>query len=174
MVYSCDNKIDGTSEATINNAKLKAVVNGTDVTTIDALSSAKTLVRGNAYYMEANWDGSNLYFSNEFCPDGNHPHMIDLGLPSGTKWACCNVGANSPAECGDYFAWGETPPKVILYLTNYKWYIGGDDHNITKYCCNSDYGTVDNRTELELEDDAAYVNWGQSGACHQRLRFLNC
>ena len=77
-----DNKIDGTSEATINNAKLKAVVNGTAVITIDALSSAKTLVRGNAYYMKANWDGSNLYFSNEFCPDGNHPHAIDLGLPS--------------------------------------------------------------------------------------------
>ena len=155
-----DNKIGGTSEATINNAKLKAVVNGTDVITIDALSSAKTLVRGNAYYMEANWDGSTLYFSNEFCPDGNHPHVIDLGLPSGTKWACCNVGANSPAEGGDYFAWGEITTKSYFKASNYKWYYGGDDHNITKYNRNSDYGTVDGRTELELEDDAAYVNLG--------------
>ena len=155
-----DNKIGGTSEATIDNAKLKAVVNGTDVTTIDALSSAKTLVRGNAYYMGANWDGSTLYFSNEFCPDGNHPHMIDLGLPSGTKWACCNVGANSPAESGDFFAWGEITPKAYFGESNYKWYIGGDDHNITKYCSNSDYGTVDNIIGLQLEDDAAYVNWG--------------
>ena len=155
-----DNKIDGTSEATIDNAKLKGVVNGTAVTTIDALSSAKTLVRGNAYYMEANWDGSTLYFSNEFCPDGNHPHMIDLGLPSGTKWACCNVGANSPAEGGDHFAWGETTPKPYYSKNNYKWYSGGDDHNISKYCCNSDYGTIDNRQELEPEDDAAYVSWG--------------
>ena len=155
-----DNKIGGTTEATIDNAKLKAVVNGNAVTTIDALSSAKTLVRGNAYYMEANWDGSNLYFSNEFCPDGNHPHMIDLGLPSGTKWACCNVGANSPAECGDYFAWGETSPKEGYFYSNYKWFVGGDYHQITKYCANSDYGIVDNRTQLEPEDDAAYVNWG--------------
>ena len=155
-----DNKIGGTTEATINNAKLKAVVNDKAVTTIDALSSAKTLVRGNAYYMEANWDGSTLYFSNEFCPDGNHPHMIDLGLPSGTKWACCNVGANSPAEGGDHFAWGETTPKPYYSKNNYKWYSGGDDHKITKYCSNSYFGTVDNIIGLELADDAAYVNWG--------------
>ena len=171
-----DNKIDGTSEATINNAKLKAVVNGTAVITIDALSSAKTLVRGNGYYMEANWDGSTLYFSNEFCPDGNHPHMIDLGLPSGTKWACCNVGANSPAEGGDFFAWGETAPKSSYLNWNYKWYVGGDDHNISKYCRNSDYGTIDNREELELEDDAAYVNWGpewRMPSVYQVLELLN-
>ncbi len=155
-----ENKIDGTTEATINNAKLKAIVDGNAVTTIDAMSSAKTLVRGNAYYMEVNWDGSTLYFSNEFCPDGNHPHMIDLGLPSGTKWACCNIGANVPTDCGDYFAWGETDPKSAFGDYNYKWFIGGDYHQITKYCANSDYGIVDNRTQLEPEDDAAYVNWG--------------
>ena len=166
-----DNKIDGTSEATINNAKLKAVVNGTAVITIDALSSAKTLVRGNAYYMKANWDGSNLYFSNEFCPDGNHPHAIDLGLPSGTKWACCNVGANSPAECGDYFAWGETTTKSAYTFYNYKWFINGDYHQITKYCSNSDYGIVDNIVELELEDDAAYVNWGSEWRMPETAQF---
>ena len=166
-----DNKIDGTSEATIDNAKLKAVVNGTAVTTIDALSSAKTLVRGNAYYMEANWDGSTLYFSNEFCPDGNHPHAIDLGLPSGTKWACCNVGANSPAEGGDYFAWGETTTKSAYTFYNYKWFINGDYHQITKYCANSDYGIVDNIVGLELEDDAAYVNWGSEWRMPETAQF---
>ena len=36
---------------------------------------------------------------------------MDLGLPSGLKWATCNVRANSPEECGDYFAWGEIKPK---------------------------------------------------------------
>lgn len=45
------------------------------------------------------------------CPDDNHPHAIDLGLPSGTKWACCNVGATSPEENGGYYAWGETREK---------------------------------------------------------------
>ena len=124
------------------------------------MSSAKTLVRGNAYYMEINWDGETLYFSNAYCPDGHHPHIIDLGLPSGAKWACCNVGANTPTDYGDFFAWGETSPKSDFGEYNYKWYYNGDNHQITKYCCNSDYGTVDNRTELEPEDDAAYVNWG--------------
>ncbi len=155
-----DYRIDGTTESTINNARLKAVVNGNDVTSSDALSSAKTLVRGNAYYMEINWNGETLYFSNAYCPDGHHPHIIDLGLPSGAKWACCNVGANTPTDYGDFFAWGETSPKSDFGEYNYKWYYNGDNHQITKYCCNSDYGTVDNRTELEPEDDAAYVNWG--------------
>jgi len=148
------------ADVTIDNAKLKAVVNGEDLTTIDVMISYKTQARGNAYYMEVNWDGSALYFSNEFCPDSNHPHIIDLGLPSGTKWACCNVGANIPTECGNYFAWGETTSKSYYANHNYKWYVGGDNHKITKYCCNSNFGTVDNRTQLEPEDDAAYVNWG--------------
>ncbi len=42
-------------------------------------------------------------------PDGHD--YVDLGLPSGTLWATCNVGASSPEEYGDYFAWGETEPK---------------------------------------------------------------
>ena len=42
------------------------------------------------------------------CPDDNHPHLIDLGLPSGTKWACCNVGASSPEELHHFYAWGVT------------------------------------------------------------------
>ena len=151
---------DEINGATIDNAKLKAHVNGNSVTTIDALIAYKIFACGNTYYMEANWDGSNLYYSDEFCPDGNHPHAIDLGLPSGTKWACCNVGANTPTDCGDFFAWGETATKSSFTEYNYKWYIGGDVHKITKYCSNSDYGTVDNILGLELEDDAAYVNWG--------------
>lgn len=42
------------------------------------------------------------------CPDGNHPHAIDLGLPSGTKWSCCNIGANNPEGYGLLCGWGET------------------------------------------------------------------
>ena len=41
----------------------------------------------------------------------NGHEWVDLGLPSGTKWATCNVGASSPEEYGDYFAWGETTTK---------------------------------------------------------------
>ena len=49
----------------------------------------------------------------EICPDSQHPHLIDLGLPSGTKWACCNVGASSPEKYGDYYAWGEKSTKKV-------------------------------------------------------------
>lgn len=54
------------------------------------------------------------------CPDENHPHLIDLGLPNGTKWACCNVGANSPEDIGGYYAWGETEVKAVYDDQNYK------------------------------------------------------
>ena len=81
------------------------------------------------------------------------PEYVDLGLPSGTLWATCNVGANSPEEDGDYFAWGETEPKDYYYWNTYKWSNG--EYNITKYS-----SQVDNKTELDPEDDAAYVNWG--------------
>lgn len=65
------------------------------------------------------------------CPDDNHPHLIDLGLPSGTKWACCNVGATKPEEDGGYYAWGETSEKDIYNVDTYKWREGT---KITKYC----------------------------------------
>ena len=48
-----------------------------------------------------------LKHSTHSCPDNNHPHMIDLGLPSGTKWSCCNVGASKPEEYGGYYEWGQ-------------------------------------------------------------------
>jgi len=90
---------------------------------------------------------------------------VDLGLPSGTLWATCNVGANSPEEYGDYFAWGETTGynvgKTDFSWSTYK-YCKGSETTMTKYCTSSSYGTVDNKTELEPEDDAATANWGSS------------
>lgn len=99
------------------------------------------------------------FMESHACPDDNHPHAIDLGLPSGTLWACCNVGASSPEGYGDYFAWGETEPKDYYDWSTYKWFNCEEDE-ITKYCMNSYYGTIDNKTELDAEDDAATANWG--------------
>jgi hypothetical protein len=93
-------------------------------------------------------------------PTNGH-EWVDLGLPNGTKWATCNVGAESPEDYGDYFAWGETEPKDYYDWSTYKWYNGSYDTQ-TKYCTDSYYGTVDNKTTLDLSDDAAYVNWGSS------------
>ena len=89
---------------------------------------------------------------------------VDLGLPSGTLWATCNVGADNPEDIGDYFAWGETAPKDIYDWSNYRY--GGMANwlfAMTKYCTDSCYGFngfVDNLTVLEPADDAATVNWG--------------
>lgn len=58
------------------------------------------------------------------CPDDNHPHAIDLGLPSGTKWACCNIGAKNPEGYGTYYAWGDTEARLCheMDLNNYVHY----------------------------------------------------
>ena len=82
-----------------------------------------------------------------------------MGLPSGTLWATRNIGADNPEQFGDYFAWGEIEPKDCYDYGTYKW-CDGNYLSLTKYCTDTLYGTVDNKTELEPEDDAAWMNWG--------------
>ena len=66
------------------------------------------------------------------CPDNNHPHLIDLGLKSGTMWACCNMGAQSPGEYGGYYAWGETSEKESYTWENYAyWYDTNGDGSVS-------------------------------------------
>ena len=77
------------------------------------------------------------------------PEYVDLGLS--VKWATFNVGATSPEDYGDYFAWGETEPKETYSWATYKW---GTSSKLTKY------NTTDGKTILEPEDDAAQVHWG--------------
>ncbi len=84
---------------------------------------------------------------------------VDLGLPSGTLWATCNVGASKPEDYGDYFAWGETETKSTYNWSTYKW-CNGSYNTLTKYNTDSSHGTVDNKRVLELADDAARANWG--------------
>lgn len=89
---------------------------------------------------------------------------VDLGLPSGTLWANMNVGSQTREEtsvkCGSYFSWGETTPKGTYGKGNYKFY-NNFSQKLTKYCVNSNEGNVDNKKELDPEDDAATVNWGK-------------
>lgn len=125
------------------------------------------------YYYDTPHDYPLVHEGEHHCPDGNHPHLIDLGLPSGTLWACCNVGASVPEEYGDYFAWGETEPKSYYQYSNYKLMtmIFGHDCEGCKYTIDDNYVDAcwynnkifigDNKTELDLEDDAAYMNWGE-------------
>jgi hypothetical protein len=85
---------------------------------------------------------------------GTDHRFVDLGLPSGTLWATCNIGATTPEGYGDYFAWGETTPKSTYSWSTYKY--GSPSSTLTKYC------SIDNLTTLLPEDDAATANWGNS------------
>ena len=96
--------------------------------------------------------------------NSNHEY-VDLGLPSGTLWATCNVGANAPEEYGDYFAWGETQPQAdnAYNWESYKYANGTSYENLKfiKYCNNYGYNDfTDTLTVLLPEDDAATANWG--------------
>ena len=84
----------------------------------------------------------------EMCPDENHPHLIDLGLPGGTKWACCNVGASKPEGYGGYYAWGETEEKSVY---NWDTYLYGSDWDGCVHIGNEISGT---------KYDVARVKWG--------------
>ena len=85
----------------------------------------------------------------------NGHECVDLGLPSGTLWATCNVGATTPEDYGNYYAWGETVTKATYdWSTYFDTSDGGS--TFTKY--NSNGG----KTVLDPEDDAAHVHWGGS------------
>ncbi len=106
--------------------------------------------KGASYGEEVSFTTKERYYENGY-------EYIDLGLS--VKWATMNVGASNPEDYGDYFAWGETEPKDVYDWSTYKW-CNGSYTSLTKYNTSSSYGTVDNKTKLELSDDAAHVNWG--------------
>lgn len=96
-------------------------------------------------------DGSVAVFQ---CPDEHHPHAIDLGLPSGTKWSCCNVDAATPEAFGNYFAWGETTPHKDLTFTwgTYTHYSYDERGHVTFNHLGADIAGTDY--------DVAHANWG--------------
>ena len=117
-------------------------------------------LRGLEYYY-----GDEKSFTTEGSGGGgeyNGHEYIDLGLPSGTLWATCNVGANTPEDYGYYFAWGETQEKDAYDWSTYQ-YCNGDFNRLTKYCCGTSFGYhefVDNLSVLQDSDDAATAHWG--------------
>ena len=87
--------------------------------------------------------------------------VVDLGLTSGNLWATCNIGATSPEQTGNYYAWGETTTKNSFEWSNYALSRDGDRFSITKYCLHTDNGQVDNKKKLETTDDVAYTLMGE-------------
>jgi len=90
-------------------------------------------------------------------PVWDNMEPVDLGLS--VKWASCNLGATAPEEYGNYYAWAETDTKSEYTWENYKWWVSGssdtDDLIVSKYNDSEKNGTVDNKGELDAEDDAA-------------------
>ena len=104
------------------------------------------------------------------------PEAVDLGLPSGLKWASFNLGASKLYEYGDYYAWGETEPYYCgiddagnmewkeskengYSWSSYMWSMDSDN-TLTKYCSDSSYGNegfIDGKTALDAGDDAAFM-----------------
>ena len=136
-----------------------------NITVADVMSLVKNIMSGDVEIPTAPG----------LCPDNNHPHMIDLGLPSGVKWSCCNLGALNPEGTGCYYAWGETTGSCEgknYFDWQYYQYNHFDSNNdnsyfgysLTKYCQDSEYGYngfTDNLKTLSSEDDAASVKWGE-------------
>lgn len=87
---------------------------------------------------------------------GGHEY-VDLGLPSGTLWATYNVGATSPYEKGQYFAWGETEPREDFSWESYKFFKGYEvDPNNGEWAVLENIGSDISGTEY----DAARYQWG--------------
>jgi len=135
------------------NGKIVSTPNFRSAATIDAM--CKTLISktgdqgqyGSTNTSSTSPGASSSTRSTGNCPDGNHPHLIDLGLPSGTKWACCNVGANKPESSGEYYSWGEVVTKYRYNYKTYLHYSNGRYINIGTDISGSRY-------------DAAHVEWG--------------
>ena len=90
-------------------------------------------------------------------PTGIVPEKVDLGLPSGLKWANFNVGATREMDYGLFYQWGGVTAVTREGWDIYPW---GSENALTKYCTDAAFGTVDNKTTLELADDAAHVAYG--------------
>ena len=113
----------------------------------DVMGTVSTILEGNGGNGSGIGDTSQAYLT---CPNDHHPHMIDLGLPSGTKWACCNVGADKPEAYGGYYAWGETEEKDIYDWNTYQ-------YSDAKGHCQSLGSDI-----AGTSYDVAHVKWGGS------------
>ena len=108
--------------------------------------------KGKVHYNYPKWDTADKPF-------------VDFGLPSGTLWATCNVGASTPTDNGFYFQWGDTVGYTADQVgtdkqfswTDCKWRLSGDSFDNIAF---TKYNKTDNKTVLELEDDAAHAYMG--------------
>ena len=140
---------------TPENASNKSVTwssSNTEVALVDETGRVSAVSEGTATITVSTVDGN----KKATCSVTVIPREVDMGLS--VKWGSCNLGASSPEEYGDYYAWGETEPKEIYSWSSYKW--GTSSTSLTKYNTDSSCGPVDNKTVLDPEDDVANVKLG--------------
>jgi len=157
-----------TATVTPTNATNKSVTwssSSTSIATVDQAGKVTAVAAGSCTISCTATDGSGVKATCAVTVNDpthgytNGHEWVDLGLPSGTLWATCNIGASSPEAYGNYYAWGETSTKSTYTWDNYKY---GTYKNITKYKLSNEYYTGDNKTVLDSADDAATANWGSS------------
>lgn len=164
---------------------------------------ATTAINPDTNELERCWRGFNMKTEEatyDFANDANNqggylgsvplsltPEAIDLGLPSGTKWASFNLGATEPEELGDFYAWGETEPYYCSFepmiwkddkeegysWSSYKW--ATSYSTMTKYCYSPAYGYngfTDGKTTLDPEDDVARFYLGGNWRMPTKYDFI--
>lgn len=161
--------------ASLKNKTLSVKIFGTNANMAGDIAIADEWKAGKAYSYAATLSSS-----------GQEVEYVDLGLPSGLKWATCNIGAKSPEEYGDYYAWGEIETKDNYSIDTYKFYKtetvseGGFDIEYSgyiKYVPKNEAdqcgfrGFYDNKTVLDIEDDVAHVILGGKWRMPTRAEF---
>lgn len=146
------------------------------VFTMQAQETTKIMVVANnngSVYRKAVKDVKDITFV-----DVESEEYVNLGLPSGTKWATCNVGASQPEEYGDYFAWGETEPYYTdgnaqstattgIWKTSPKDYSAGYASDFSNYFDTTDGGSTFTTyntasAQLQSQHDVATAKWGSA------------
>lgn len=127
------NIILGTEKSTLGDVNGDEAVNVNDVTALVDYILGKRMINGHEF--------------------------VDLGLPSGTLWAAQNMGADTPEQAGEYYAWGEKEVKTVYNWANYA-FCNGTSTSLNRYNTDPAYGAVDNQVELLQADDVANVLWG--------------
>lgn len=166
-IVSISNSENGSVAFSASNGKTAIVLSGTEITVTATpdegfelygwfADGSKNPVSKDLAYTFAVDKNVKLYA--EFRRTLNGYDYVDLGLPSGLKWAAYNVGAASPEECGGYYAWGETEEKKDYTWDTYK-YFENSYNLVTKYCLHERNGVVDGKKVLEAGDDVANANW---------------
>ena len=138
--------------STAGNKSVTWSSNNNDIATVDQNGVVTGVANGTAIIIVSTEEGNKM----ATCTINVFEWYVDLGLS--VNWASCNLGADSPEDLGDPYAWGEVKTKSTFEYDSYKWGWGTSANNMHF----DKYNSSDGKTKLDLSDDAAYVNLGKA------------